>query len=662
VVYGGYAWVNGSGDATANNNQVTMTSKIWNQGIYGGSAGSVDGAATASGNSVMIEGGEGNSLVTGGSAFSKTLATASNNRVTVRNADTDSLGIIGGSANAGSGGQVNGSWTATPGSVGHADGNIVTIVDSVVEYVVGGSINTETGTATHNTIILEGDVRIHGALVGGNHSFEDAFTGSSLGLVEPYLPHGTYDVDYFTGNTLILNGVRNVQIGDGWWTREVFHGFETINFYLPADIGNGETILRVFGDTVIDGTTINLGIWGGQNLSKLQNGDAIRLIHATPGEDYTNDYLIGAAKAGQVKAIQGATLQYDFDIYQTGQTLWAKLGAGAGSGGGTGGGGGGGVVVPVVVDGAKVLSEGYLSGVASVVHGGGLAVRTGWQTLHGGAGGLKGFGTAGGVKLRVNTGSHVDVKGYNAIAGLSLGRDLPSGARAIVGGFFEYGNHDFNTFNSFPGARLKGSGDTRYSGLGLIGGATFARAANGYFHAEGAVRGGRVESKFHSTQLRDLSGLNARYESKAAYYSLAFGAGRVWTLNERGALDVYGDVLWTRQNGDRVALSTGENIKFSAVDSERARLGARYNHALGAAKAWNLFAGLAYEHEFNGKAKAKINNAYAIDPPDFKGGTTVLEAGVRLAPGKALNVDVGVQGYEGKNEGVAGEVRVGWRF
>ncbi len=73
--------------------------------------------------------------------------------------------------------------------------------------------------------------------------------------------------------------------------------------------------------------------------------------------------------------------------------------------------------------------------------------------------------------------------------------------------------------------------------------------------------------------------------------------------------------------------------------------------------------GAAYEHEFDGKAKA-TTNGYSIDAPSLRGGTVVGEAGLALKPSRTLplSLDLGVQGYAGKREGVTGSLRVGFEF
>ena len=92
------------------------------------------------------------------------------------------------------------------------------------------------------------------------------------------------------------------------------------------------------------------------------------------------------------------------------------------------------------------------------------------------------------------------------------------------------------------------------------------------------------------------------------------------------------------------------------------RLGARLSHIL--SMSWNVYAGLAYDQEFAGKAKATTNTVaarYSIDAPDASGGTGVGEIGFTGEKG-GFKVDLGVQGYSGQVNGVTGSMRLRFLF
>jgi hypothetical protein len=102
----------------------------------------------------------------------------------------------------------------------------------------------------------------------------------------------------------------------------------------------------------------------------------------------------------------------------------------------------------------------------------------------------------------------------------------------------------------------------------------------------------------------------------------------------------------------------GDPVELDAVSSLRWRVGARYAKAVGERN--EFYAGLAYDHEFDGKAKGTANGS-AIAVPDLKGGTGIGEIGV-VFKGKNSLVDIKLEGYAGKREGFGGGVQFKWFF
>jgi outer membrane autotransporter protein len=102
-------------------------------------------------------------------------------------------------------------------------------------------------------------------------------------------------------------------------------------------------------------------------------------------------------------------------------------------------------------------------------------------------------------------------------------------------------------------------------------------------------------------------------------------------------------------------------VTFEAVDSSRLRFGGRLSYAVN--ETVSPYVGAAWEHEFEGKAKA-ATNGFDIAAPSLKGNTGIGELGLNLKPSQdlPLSFDVGVQGYTGQREGVTGSVMVKWEF
>jgi outer membrane autotransporter protein len=143
---------------------------------------------------------------------------------------------------------------------------------------------------------------------------------------------------------------------------------------------------------------------------------------------------------------------------------------------------------------------------------------------------------------------------------------------------------------------------------------------------------------------------------------LSFGGGYVLNLGAENTIDLYGRYVWMRQAADSARLSGfNERIKFDAVDSHRLRVGARYTANFRGNN--RFYAGAAWEHEFDGKAKAKAEGG-KIDSPDMKGSTGIAEFGLVFTPSgnKNLSIDLGIQGYGGKHRDATGSAQVKYAF
>jgi outer membrane autotransporter protein len=279
------------------------------------------------------------------------------------------------------------------------------------------------------------------------------------------------------------------------------------------------------------------------------------------------------------------------------------------------------------------------------------------------------------------------------MTGLSKKLDVDPG-HLTFGAFFEYGNGSYDTYNAFSNAAsVNGNGDMRYLGGGILGRFEFARAAHkaartaaapqgsepettlsgeaianaaqearsSGFYVEASGRAGGTHNEYDSADLRDASGRKAEYTSSSPYYGLHIGTGYVWNLSEAASLDLYGKYFWSRQEGDSLTLPTNDPVHFAATDSSRLRFGARFAYAVH--EAVQPYLGAAYEHEFDGVARA---STYGIDiaAPSLRGGSGIGEIGLRLTPSPSLplSFDLGVQGYVGKREGVTGSLQARLEF
>ena len=105
-------------------------------------------------------------------------------------------------------------------------------------------------------------------------------------------------------------------------------------------------------------------------------------------------------------------------------------------------------------------------------------------------------------------------------------------------------------------------------------------------------------------------------------------------------------------------LNTGEDYDFGAVASHRLRFGFTYSHRENAGK--ELYAGLAYEYEFDGTATASYQG-FNAPSPSLTGGSVMVELGYRFArPDSNVSYGVNLTGMMGKRRGITGSMQVNW--
>jgi outer membrane autotransporter protein len=273
------------------------------------------------------------------------------------------------------------------------------------------------------------------------------------------------------------------------------------------------------------------------------------------------------------------------------------------------------------------------------------------------------FAVVSGQSMRYNTGSHVDMKSYSILSGLSWGWNLPPG-RMTLGAFFEYGNGSYDTYNSFASTgTLKGNGDSYYIGGGILGRKDFVDTGPGNFYGEFSARAGKVHNDYTS-DIHDYDGKQIGFKADSTYYSGHLGTGYVWKPMEDLSLDVHGKYFWTHVEGDKSKLTNyaRSRLELNATDSHRARVGARLTYSFN--DYVSPYIGAAYEHEFDGKSRGRLDGDEIPSKATLKGDTGIGELGLNLSPSREipLFIDMGVQGYIGKREGVTGSLKVRFEF
>ena len=677
-IYGGY-----SGFGTATKNTVEINASSVGGGVYGGFSGSGSDAFT------------GNTLHIGSNT---TISSAQNfeivhfntaGKVTIGDLDTTPAGVgadklvtlkaeninidLAGQITGSGGIDKNGTGTLTLTGMNSYDG-----VTKVTEGTLAGNIadNTDlevlvdaaydgTGAARRVNILSGAGKLINGnGLTVQSGTFKGVISGAgslvkdgegelTLSAANEYT--GLTEVQ---GGTLTLSGAGKISEalvlhsgttlnalyadvdylerldvrGPATWRGRLNMMGETMNFYLPATLGE-DPMLTVDGTANIGDSRINVEISGDGSL--LHVGDHATLISAETLDGKPAD------NTTKVEGIQGVSLKYEFDVAvadnQLGITV-SRIG---------------------LHEQTKALSEGLIGGLSLVTMGADFIAGQGMGKAVSAAQG-SGFGVYGGVSggsMRINSGSNVDLKSGSLLTGFAWSGELTPG-RLTSGVFVEYGNGSYDTYNSFRNAAsVKGEGDVYHVGGGLLGRMDFKNNA----YLEGSLRAGSLHNKYKNANLVGNRVRGAKYDSSTPYYGLHLGVGTILNVGTKNNLDLYGKYFWTQVQGDSVKLSSGEKVKFKDMDSQRLRGGLRLSHAT--SETISHYIGAAYEYEFSGKAKGSVFG-YDIDAPSIQGSSGIGEAGLTLKPSRSVpfSIDLGVQGYVGKREGVTGSIQARYEF
>ena len=269
------------------------------------------------------------------------------------------------------------------------------------------------------------------------------------------------------------------------------------------------------------------------------------------------------------------------------------------------------------------------------------------------------FGEISGSSERLESGSYVDVTGLSAVLGLAARRNFKAVA-FTAGLFFEYGTSRFNTHNGFDEGDVDGKGHATAVGGGVLARLDFTETMLKGLYFEGAFRLGGIQSDWSSDDLTNAAGRHASYDLYSPYHGAILGLGYVWEVTDAFKLDFYGQWLWSHVYGGD-AYIVGESFEFDDVDSHRLRAGVRAD--------WNIteqlgiYAGAAWEHEFDGKARATVNGV-DTPSPSVRGDTGVFDLGFAFKPTAlpGFTMQLGATASAGKRHGVGGNFMVKYEF
>ncbi|MDR1677856.1 MAG: autotransporter outer membrane beta-barrel domain-containing protein, partial [Deltaproteobacteria bacterium] len=107
----------------------------------------------------------------------------------------------------------------------------------------------------------------------------------------------------------------------------------------------------------------------------------------------------------------------------------------------------------------------------------------------------------------------------------------------------------------------------------------------------------------------------------------------------------------------------GDDINIEAVDSSKARLGARLSHSL-ASDVVQLYVGAAAEREFKGQVKGSLAGDPFQEPVSVNGASGFGELGVTIKPtdSKKVSINAEVFGWTGRQQGIGGSAALSYNF
>ena len=508
---------------------------------------------------------------------------------------------------------------------GDADSNTVRVAVNV-SSVMGGS--STGGSASHNKVYIT-NASITGDVTGGSG------TVTTDNVI--HLQGAAVTGDVIGGTAGSTDNVLALHYSAARPTNRIhdFSNIQKLHFYLDENVDGSMPPMLQLGVAAKNIATLDVGFGIAGHARRLRDSDTIHLMKLAPGGTLT---IAGATQANIVTGMQGVSILYDFELMRQGtdelvaRVLRATINSGSKS-----------FAEPrcgatdFINRGADLLAA---SGISSAAKEGGAVEDDEKRGYHLWAAMSQGT-------MRAETGSYVTTTGYNLSVGWAREGKLKA-AKTLFTPFVEYGR---GTYHTYLDDGTHGSGKISYLGAGLMG-----RIERPHGHwLEAALHGGRVRSDYTGTI---SAGTVSTYDSGNTYYAAHIGIGKTRLLRTGDTLNTYLRYFYSRQNGVSAQLNTGETYDFDAVASHRMRVGFTFLHREDTSK--EIYAGLAYEYEFDGEGAASVQGL-AADSPALRGGSTMVELGYRfIPPDSRLSWHIHMAGWQGTRRGMTGNIQVSW--
>ena len=520
---------------------------------------------------------------------------------------------------------------------GEASGNTINVHGGTVNGYLIAAETKKSGESTAKERLHDNTVNIYGkadlklASVFGVALFDDADRSRSA----------------FMGTNNTLNTyVKDVDVNE-------LGGFNNYNFYLPADIKDQDTVINVNGSskTDISGSSLLALV---PTSPILKPNDTINLIVNKAGiTDSAATTYVGVNADTGLPEGESPTARYDIISEKQDESH---------------------VVVRLVGKGLKAESKqipqvrvpALLNQGGDFMAGGGADSAEAAAAAGGGADSMDAAGAqvytpffaASGGAMRYTTGSHVDMRGYSMVLGLSK-RIESEKRRLLIAPMVEYGR---GNYDAYLDGGTHGSGTSQYVGGGIV----FRNTQSDGCFYEGSFRAGRVKTDYSSSDFSVGSiPVSEKFQTSAAYYGGHLGVGRNVKLSRNDPYPdrfvYYGKLFYTHTKGDSITLTTGEQYNLSGVDSLRLRLGGKYIYNVN--EIHKFYLGMAWEHEFDGSSSAE-SGGFRTDTPRLRGNSGMMEIGWNYEPkgDNRFSVDISAIGWVGRQRGVTGRLGINWLF
>lgn len=526
---------------------------------------------------------------------------------------------------------------------GYASGANSQVTDNSVN-ISGGTINNSsisggyagTGTAENNSVTVSGGT-INNSNISGGHAKTGTVENNSVtvsgGMVKGEVYGGCIEDESdatITGNSITLSGMADV-------SEAALYGGYIRNENETGTIANNKLIINGWSGKVQSLNNFN-GDNGGIEVQALAGGldlaagERTEFVTSQAEINSTNNKLI-TTQATEMQA--GVALTVSGEIGMGANNIYID-------------------VASVRASDQTAITTESRAAAAAFVNQGAEAVSDSINSLQGAAAGISTFATVSGNNGKYDTGSYVDINGWNGIVGVAKTKDLNAG-KFSYGAFFENGGGNYNTYNDFNGTSFRGNGNVVYNGGGLL---MRYEQENGVY-TEASLRAGTAKNEV-SNALSDMDNKLYGFKTENAYYGAHIGIGKIIKLDNGKAWDIYGKYFHTHHEGDSVKIAN-DVFDFDSVDSDKLRIGARFSEQQG--EKLTSYYGLAWEYEFSGDAGGTANH-YAMYTPSLEGSTVIGEVGFRYTPGKESPwyFDANVRGYAGMQEGISGSVQAVYSF